>query len=306
VSAGAYILDPGLLDRERATVREVDTLARRLAHEWGWHYLLDLVWILSTLDAPPGATVLDAGAGNGVLQYALAARGYEVLSVDFAPRRAPLLARLAFPVEAVQDGEHRHEYIEHLAREDARGARLGLDRQTALRIWAKLQRLAPVALGLPWFWLSRLLGGRRPGRVRLLRTDMTAMVAVPTASVDAVVSLSAVEHMDRAQLPAAAQEFRRVLRPGGKILVTTSAARDQDWFHEPSKGWCYGREELRRDLGLPEDAPDNWADYDELLRALRGCRELEQGLSSRYFVSGDNGMPWGDWDPQYLPVGVEL
>ena len=27
-------------------------------------------------------------------------------------------------------------------------------------------------------------------------------------------------------------------------------------------------------------------------------------LADFYFRSGDNGMPWGNWDPQYMPVGV--
>ena len=32
--------------------------------------------------------------------------------------------------------------------------------------------------------------------------------------------------------------------------------------------------------------------------------ELRDNLASFYFRSGDNGMPWGKWDPQYQPVGV--
>ena len=27
-------------------------------------------------------------------------------------------------------------------------------------------------------------------------------------------------------------------------------------------------------------------------------------LAAFYARSGDNGMPWGKWDPQYQPVGV--
>ncbi len=50
--------------------------------------------------------------------------------------------------------------------------------------------------------------------------------------------------------------------------------------------------------------PSNYDCYDELFEALRGCSELHDNLADSYFKSGNNGMPWGIWDPQYQPVGV--
>ncbi|RKY40680.1 MAG: hypothetical protein DRP81_09100 [Candidatus Omnitrophota bacterium] len=44
--------------------------------QFGWHYILDLAWIISHIDIPPGCKILDAGAGGGILQYLLAIRGY--------------------------------------------------------------------------------------------------------------------------------------------------------------------------------------------------------------------------------------
>jgi hypothetical protein len=32
--------------------------------------------------------------------------------------------------------------------------------------------------------------------------------------------------------------------------------------------------------------------------------ELKNNLASFYFKSGENGMPWGEWNPEYQPVGV--
>ena len=32
--------------------------------------------------------------------------------------------------------------------------------------------------------------------------------------------------------------------------------------------------------------------------------QLHQRLAPVYFRSGDNGMPWGKWEPQYQPVGI--
>jgi hypothetical protein len=96
----------------------------------------------------------------------------------------------------------------------------------------------------------------------------------------------------------------RVLKPGGLLLATLGAARDADWFHEPSRGWCYTEASLRSLFSLAEDIPANYSHYDELLRDLKNCSELRDNLADFYFRSGDNGMPWGKWDPRYQSVGV--
>lgn len=52
------------------------------------------------------------------------------------------------------------------------------------------------------------------------------------------------------------------------------------------------------------DCRSNYDRYDELFEALRGCSELRDNLPDFYFKSGNNGIPWGVWDPRYQPVGV--
>jgi len=96
----------------------------------------------------------------------------------------------------------------------------------------------------------------------------------------------------------------RVLKPGGKLIATLGAAKDQDWFHEPSKGWCYTEATLRDIFELNPECPSNYDQYDELFEALCNCTELHDNLADFYFKSGNNGMPWGIWDPKYQPVGV--
>ena len=44
------ILPVSLLDTNRSLVADLKRLARKLRLEFGWHYLLDLTWILSKLD----------------------------------------------------------------------------------------------------------------------------------------------------------------------------------------------------------------------------------------------------------------
>ena len=134
--------------------------------------------------------------------------------------------------------------------------------------------------------------------------DLAHLDAVPNGSQDAVVAVSALEHNDPANLQTVVDELMRVIKPGGLLLATLGAAKDEDWFHEPSKGWCYTDTSLRRIFKLSNDTPSNYAEHDLLFQALKENETLRDGLAGFYFESGDNGMPWGKWDPQYQPVGV--
>jgi hypothetical protein len=57
------VLPVSLLEEEAARVAELKSLARRLNLEFGWHYLLDLTWILSQLETIANRQIMDAGAG---------------------------------------------------------------------------------------------------------------------------------------------------------------------------------------------------------------------------------------------------
>jgi ubiquinone/menaquinone biosynthesis C-methylase UbiE len=140
--------------------------------------------------------------------------------------------------------------------------------------------------------------------VILYNQDLKALTDVLDNSLDAVVAVSALEHNAPGDLPGVVAELMRVLKPGGLLLATLCTGRDQDWFHEPSAGWCYTDASLRRLFDLLEDTTYNYADYDKLFEALCNCAELRDNLASFYARSGENGMPWGKWEPQYQPVGV--
>jgi ubiquinone/menaquinone biosynthesis C-methylase UbiE len=140
--------------------------------------------------------------------------------------------------------------------------------------------------------------------VLVYNQDLQSIPLIPDNSMDAVVAVSALEHNPPDRLGGVVDELIRVLKPDGLLLATLGAARDEDWFHQPSKGWCYTEGSLRRIFHLAESIPSNYSQYDELLLALRNCAELRDNLADFYFHSGDNGMPWGKWDPQYQSVGV--
>ena len=141
------------------------------------------------------------------------------------------------------------------------------------------------------------------GEVVFYNCDLTDLAEIETNSVDAVVSISALEHNTLDGLAASVRELERVLRPGGLFLATMSATKTSDWFHQASKGWCLTEATLREYFGLQE-TKTNFAKYDQIFSELKECAELRDNLHPFYFRSGDNGMPWGAWNPQYQPVGI--
>ena len=80
------ILSVDLLDQNRNLVEALKGFTRSLRLELGWHYLLDLTWIISQLGEANNRRIMDAGAGIGVLQWYLAQDGAEVVSVDRSSR----------------------------------------------------------------------------------------------------------------------------------------------------------------------------------------------------------------------------
>jgi SAM-dependent methyltransferase len=268
-----------LLDEQRLRVEVLKRLARSLGLELGWHYLLDLTWITSQLGDVKGKRILDAGAGTGLIQWRLAEQGAEVHSVDRVSRAdLPVRFRRRYRVTGARPQDLRPV-------SPAGGGRPG---------WrARARNLA--ALFSPF---------HAPGRVVIYNQDLGNLADIRDNALDAVVSVSALEHNTPEELPGVVAELMRVLKPGGVLLATLGAARDADWFHEPSKGWCYTDNSLRRSFALSPLAETNYAHHDELLDSLRQCAELRDNLAAFYSRSGDNGMPWGKWDPQYQPVGV--
>lgn len=66
--------------------RELEDMNHALALSSGWHYALDWLWIIGSMGEIAGKRVLDAGAGIGLLQWYLASKGADVVSVDRSDR----------------------------------------------------------------------------------------------------------------------------------------------------------------------------------------------------------------------------
>lgn len=280
------ILPVSLLDQYQDLVCNLKKLASCLRLEFGWHYLLDLTWIISLLDISKNLQITDAGAGTGILQWYLAEQGVSVLSVDRESRaNLPLRFRFRYSVRGKnkEDLEPIYKTILHQAGDQ------GL-----------LRSLAGTAREI----LDVKPGSQNSGKVMIYNRDLVDLVDVPSCSQDAVVAVSSLEHNSPQALQEVIKELMRVIKPGGVLLATLGAARDEDWFHEPSKGWCYSDVTLKRIFNLSQAVSTNYEQFDELFSALHNCGELRDNLASFYSNSGDNGMPWGIWNPEYQPVGI--
>ena len=282
------ILSVQLLSAQRSLLEEFKMVAKQLRLEFGWHYLLDLAWIASHMDLENNRKVIDAGAGMGVMQWFLSNRGIDVLSVDRGSRAyLPYHFRAYSPVQGLRP--------EDLA------SRLPTARYLLKN--AKSRRVKMESL-LPTVSPRTVQNAEGRGTVFIYNQDLSALTNLEGESIDAVVAVSALEHNTPDGLRDVVVELLRVLKPGGRLLATLGAATSEDWFHEASKGWNYTEASLRDIFQLDPKASSNYNKHDQLFEDLKNSQELREGLAGFYSTASGRGMPWGEWDPQYIPVGV--
>jgi ubiquinone/menaquinone biosynthesis C-methylase UbiE len=98
-----------------------------------------------------------------------------------------------------------------------------------------LANLPADSVGLDFSRAGLALAAETVPDSRLVQGDMTAL-PVATDSADAITAYHAVFHVPRDQHPAVYQEFARVLRPGGVVLMTLPSGQ----FETVRRGWMGG------------------------------------------------------------------
>ena len=284
------LISVDMLEEDRVLANELKCLNYSLGFASGWHYLLDWIWTIRQLNEIEGKKILDAGAGIGLLQWYLASHSAEVLSVDRGDRKIipfHLLQHFnVFPYTSNDNFLTLREFFTSSIKEfPIRGWLKAFLRGALGAVRTRLWKQAP---GLVWFY----------GK------DLQTLSDIPDNSVDYVVSISALEHNSHDELHRVVNELERVLKPGGAMIVTVSAARDVDWYFEPASAWCYTDTTLRGIFRLPPYASSNYSQYDDLLEKLRDSKELKSNMTWYYYYSPRSGMPWGIWKPKYQPVGI--
>jgi ubiquinone/menaquinone biosynthesis C-methylase UbiE len=273
------LLDTDLLQKKEL-FKEVTYWKNLLGLKIGWHYILDLIWQLERIEAlnlPKGALILDAGAGYGLLQYILAARGFNVISVDFRPRKLPWPMKWIFPM-FLEHAEFKDPYIEFIKKNGAKWY---------MKIPFEIKRILfnyNVRI-IPHFF-------KRYNSILFYQANFKDMDLIDDGFIDAIVSTSAIEHIrDIEDIKIALKEFKRVLKPGRPMIITTSAAKET-FYMESTHGWCFSRDEIRRLFDI------KWyiTNFDSYVQIyLNVTKEFAKEIKKRF----------GNPTPGYIAVGVE-
>lgn len=275
----------------------------------GWHYIIDMTWIYSIVkDWPRSYKILDAGGGFGPIQFLLAELGFSVTNIDMQLTPPPPYSldryRTTFDV---LDSFTTSDYMEHLNTVNATGdIRETVKKSFLYRILKTIfYRFTYEGIYMQNHnkWRKSLSNPQLPvGNIKWLRGNLCNIPEIPNGYFNAIVSLSSIEHIPLEQLNQAMLEIHRILKPEAKWAVTTSATeRNNTWFHEQSHGYCYSLSDISKYFGA-------WAlnndDPSKLIQKYKNCCYLKDNLANFYKISEKNGMPWGIWDPQYIPVGL--
>ena len=270
----------------------------------GWHYIVDLTWIYRIVKSwPPGIKVLDAGGGNsGPLQFLLAEMGFDITNIDlYLPTpRYSYFKRYGTNL-TTSECYSATTYLEYLCKASLI-RKLKRTVKTILSKWPLNRFESLYYQKLHDNWRKEAGMVTTLGRIEWIRGNLCNLGDIPDASYDAIVSLSALEHIPIDQLPQALNEISRVLKPGGRWAVTTSATHEETtWFHKPSQGYCYSNADLRKIFNASGDGQAQF-----ILDKYRRNAYLQKHIPLRYNFSGENGMPWGRWNPVYIPVGLTI
>lgn len=136
--------------------------------------------------------------------------------------------------------------------------------------------------------------GEQPARVRYVAADLTRL-PFPFDAFDAVFCLSVIEHLPREAMPNALSEMRRVLRPSGRLLLTTDYAENaaaEMWYDGPGErfrvDWSVFDERLLREYILaasgfavdgPVDLAADWARVAPAMRRYHGYPYTAVGVA---------------------------
>jgi SAM-dependent methyltransferase len=272
--------------------------------EIGWHYIIDLTWIFSISKKwPAGASVLDAGGGSGPAQFLLAEMGFNLTNIDLAVESIPpkIANRYRCTYRELPSFK-KTTYTDHLKQIRKADITTHLkNRAKKLKLARYLQRTHYEYRHNSWKKGTRF-STICPGNIEYVRGNLHSIPEIEDDTFDAVISLSALEHIPSAQLSSAIAEIKRTCKKRADWAITTSgAAQNGTWYHEPSCGFCYSV----KDLQVLFDA--DFLDEDggpEMLVKYQSCDYLKHHLADFYKHIDRGGMPRGIWDPKYIPVGI--
>lgn len=306
------LLSIEILETHKKYVELVDEVCLALNLSLGWHYILDIPWVLKEIQGlQKPSIVVDAGGGVGAIGWTLALLGHKIINVDFRRVEPPKSFTDLFPVDYLdQEKEFEDVYIDHLKNQKVEDPEIEkelekIEKPNEEERSKEIERrtIKPELHQEKRTLLEKKIKKNPPHTITFYKSDFRDMANIPSESIDAIVSISAIEHTEDKNIKAIAEEFNRILKPGGKMVITTSAAK-VDWYHKLSRGWCFSEKTLRDAFDLDSEAYSNYNRHDSIFEKIKSSKELQERLAPIYFNSGKSGMPWGVWNPQYIPVGL--
>ncbi len=271
----------------------------------GWHYIIDLTWIYSqAIRWPVGLRVLDAGGGRGPAQVMLAEMGFDVTNIDLVHTQPDYIFNKRYGTKRNKLTSYvETRYVQHILnfgryRQLLKNAKKAVFESALLRnsTYSKYENRHESWRG------NNGLKNRKVGKIDWLAGNLCEVPEIKTGSFDAVMSLSSLEHIPQEILPNALAEIDRMVKPNGFWAVTTSATdQKKTWYHQQSMGYCFSSGDIASIFGAEAANFDKPLD---ILLKYQNSRYLKDNLAPHYRLSGNNGMPWGKWNPLYLPVGI--
>jgi ubiquinone/menaquinone biosynthesis C-methylase UbiE len=272
----------------------------------GWHYITDIAWIYSQVkNWPKNIKILDAGGGGGAVQFLLAELGFDVTNIDLCLSEPPYAYKIRYNtsfqrlkyvkktsyIDYIQDSRKRYSNIINFFRTMVK-------KTLPYKLWSVSNYTRMHEQWRQKYDLSK----QKIGKLRWITGNLCHLPEIEEKTYDAVVSLSALEHISFDKLTLALNEVKRILISNARWAVTTSATeKAETWFHEPSQGYCFSIKDLIRFF---DTASEDSTDPAVILEKYRKCDYLKRNLSKFYFKSDKNGMPLGEWSPKYIPVGI--
>ena len=271
----------------------------------GWHYDLDQIWVIEQLKENgihPGSTILDAGAGQGVTQYLLSSMGYNIISLDFSSRIKPPRANGIFEIEIKGDEEilYKHPYMDFID--------YNIKNNTLLRIFKNFEHIpiktAYFLKSLFFYIYERFLKNHKNyGKITYIRAPFHD-IPLSDSSIDAIISISAIEHADINLFEKNILELTRILKTNSPMLITTSATNEtENKFLEKFSGWCFSQTFLQNKF----TNANFLFDYNHTYKNLLNSKILKSRIDPYYYNDKESfcykkniiNIP-------YLPMGIKI
>lgn len=306
--------------KDKRKLDEIDYWLKIMGRPQGWHYDLDIVWILSELEKAgikKGDTILDAGGGLGITQFILASRGYNVISLDFSKRKIPILSKGIFDIK-IEDQEgldYEHNYMGSVDYKETnktinnKGSSIVkslynfLFNKTLIQKSSIINNFFKTRETLKLNRIEKEKNNSNYGSIKFLRASFHDM-PIANRSVDALVSVSAIEHADKKLMLKNHSEMLRAVKKGGPLLISTSATSNrEDIFDEKTLGWCFSLDSLKK---LDNDFDIDY-DYKKVENDILKSKEWLNRLDSYYYSDPESVFYNKRMQTlPYLPVGIKI